>query len=331
VCRQLPPQSADDLFRVDVLRSTFFLNGTDYALPVLTDAKVSLQVNSQPPVPAAFTPNGDTIIAMDANGNVQIHTLEGHYAAPLSFADKDTVRLHVEHPTFGSADAMQVCPVKQPFTISVDSLSQYGELWCHMHVPAYTGDMNDVLTLQTALMSDELDEEGMSVYAYSRDEAFAYYDNYQTPSGYYAGYQLHMQPAKTDRDIVLVIYPGLGYIADDYDDTVDTKLNICAYMLARTQEDYMYKSTLYAAMGRSMYVSELISERMQSSNPADDYFDINMEELFYMISENFDVLGNAESYQVYGNLSGKNKQNIQPFGCFSLVNTTQQDIECIIK
>lgn len=331
VSRELPPESADDLFRVDVLHSMFFLSDEDYVLPVLKDAKVSVQVNSLPAVPAVYTSDRDTVMTMDGTGNVYLRILEGGYMTPLAFAAKDTVRLHVEHPAYGTADAVQVCPVKQPFTLSIDSVSEYGELWCHMHVPAYTGDMNGVLTIQAAIMTDEYDEEGMSMFAYSRDEAFAYYDNYQTPSGYYAGYQLHMQPALTDRDIALVFYPGVGYMADIYDDTTDTILNISAYMLARTREDYMYKSTMYAALGRSMYVNELISERRQSSNPADDYFDINMEELFYMISENFDVLGNAESYQVYGNLSGSNKQNIQPFGCFSLVNTTEQHIEYSLK
>ena len=58
----------------------------------------------------------------------------------------------------------------------------------------------------------------------------------------------------------------------------------------------------------------------ESTMRGDDVPDINIAEIFNIISEEFSVLGNAEGYQVYSNLTGKNKRNLQPFGCFRMSN-----------
>ena len=65
------------------------------------------------------------------------------------------------------------------------------------------------------------------------------------------------------------------------------------------------------------YMPDLTSE---STMRGDDVPDINIAEIFNIISEEFSVLGNAEGYQVYSNLTGKNKRNLQPFGCFRMSN-----------
>ncbi len=330
VTRETPPDSLGDPFHVNVLHSVFFLNDDDYTLPVLKDAKVSVKVNHSSYKQAVYTPNSDTVFAIDGDGFVRSRILDGRYEVPLLFAAKDTVRLHVEHPTYGTADAMQVCPEKQPFKLTVDSLSQYGELWCHMFVPAYKGDTSDVLTIQAAVFDDDLSDNGLSIVAYSDNEAFGYYDNYQTNAGYYAGYQLHMQPAGSGRNIPLVFDLGLRSMDVSEEITPDTIL-ICAYMLARTRDDYLYHSTLYAALGQSLAVTELISERQKAGNTGNENFEFNIEQIFDEIAENFAVLGNAEGYQVYSNMEGKNGQNVRPFGCFSLVNVTEQNIEYVVK
>ena len=67
----------------------------------------------------------------------------------------------------------------------------------------------------------------------------------------------------------------------------------------------------------SNYMPDLTSE---STMRGDDVPDINIAEIFNIISEEFSVLGNAEGYQVYSNLTGKNKRNLQPFGCFLMSN-----------
>lgn len=327
ISRAVPMDKPDDMLRVDVMHSAYFFNSGQQAMPVLKDALVTVQVNSAPARQAVFTPDSDTLYSMNDNGMMRRSILEGSYEVNLPFAGNDTLRLLVNHPQYGTATTMQVCPMRQEFTLQVDSISRYGEVWCHMHLPAYLGSMSDVLTLQTAVVTNESNDEGYNLCAYSRNEVFAQYENKQTRSGFYGGQQLHLSPDTTDRDVQLVLDARAGmWRSYDSSSVRQDTLLISAYVIARTQDDYQYKTSMRRVLGRTEYVPELSSQQPQD-NSQGDYIDFNIEEIFDLIAESFDVLGNAESYQVHGNLQGTNSRGLQPFGCFSLVNPNKQTVE----
>ena len=310
-CMQ-PPSMAYDQVRVDVLHSEFFLYTGRTDIPVLQDAQVSLQVNHASPMLLPFVSDPDTIYSMRNTYDMNASVLSGYFSAPVAFAALDTLRLQVSHPVYGTADAVQVCPAKQAFTLTLDSVSQYGEMWCHLHLAPYAGSMSDVLTLQAVTQLPDARE--LTTYIYTEDTCAARYDNVQLLS-YFAGAQLHLPVSAEARDIPVVL---------DAHIVTDT-LQLIMYALTRTREDYEYKTSLDRVLARSMYVPVLSS--MNESDP--ERMGFTMEELFNEIAESFDVLGQAENYQVYGNLTGTNTLGLQPFGCFSLVNLTEQTIHYI--
>lgn len=320
-----PPATPADMARIYVLHSEFFLNTGSSTIPVLDDAKVTLQVNNEQSVNAVYQRDTDTTYSWSEDGVMHPKVIYGgHYEAPVLFAANDTVRLHVEHPTYGTADALQICPAQQGMMFETDSLNKYGELWCHVHLSAYGGTMTDVLAMQVTINDDQK-------YIYSYAEDFAEYDNYQTRSLHYAGKSLLLAPSQQERDIPFII--NASYLryrnmsdpakAQNDTDTLDATLTI----LSQTHEGYAYQSSLARASGRAASeVPELASQNTGSAQQG--YGD--MTNILDEITEAFDVLGNVEGYQVYGNLSGKNAQNVQPFGCFSLLNTNKQTVRIII-
>lgn len=309
VSRLLPPSVGSAPARVDVLHSEFFLNTGRTDVPVLQDARVSLQVNSAAPVSLPYISDPDTIYSMSSTYMLSSSVLSGYFAAPVVFGARDTVRLQVHHPVYGSASAVQVCPAQQAFKLNIDSVSRYGEVWCHLHLEAYTGAKSDVLTLQAVTKPG--DEDEFVTYVYTQDTCCERYDNMQV-GAYYAGVQLHLPVAAVARDIPVVLDAHMP--ADS--------VQLTMYALTHTREDYDYQTSVERTLERDLYVPALSSIR-ESDAEAMGY---TMQELFAQIAARFDVLGQAESYQVYGNLSGVNTLNVQPFGCFTLLNLSEQTL-----
>lgn len=316
-----------------VLHSEFFLHANKRSVPVLENALVTLQVNSSAPVAATFVPDSET---MPPQGNRYEEPVKyGCYQAGLAFTGNDTVRLHVEHPQYGIADAVQVCPMPQQVTIQVDSVvPKYAEIWCHLHLPAYSGDLTDVLTLDinstAAFIWIDTTLEVASLYYYSPDETFAVYDNFRTPTGYYAGSNLTFPVSDTGRSIQMVL---VGETGTDSLFAQAEELDIQMNLISQTRDDYRYYTSLDRAQtyASARYVSshymaakhypELPSIRYSGTDLSpEEQYTYDMSQLFDNISEEFDVLGNAENYQVYSNITGTNSQGVQPFGCFSLMN-----------
>ena len=329
--------------RVDVLHSEFFLHSNNSQLPILEDAQVTVQVNNESPVDMPFLPKQTIVLVNAGNGRMYRDSI-GYYSAPVSFQGNDTVRLHIEHPEYGSADAMQICPMKQQFALEVDSVSKYCEIWCHMHLPAYTGSMTDVLTLDinstTAYMWIDTTLEVVSLEHYSQDETFAVYDNYQTPAGYFAGNNLTFPVSATDRTIAMVLVSDTFKLFKPSNLSKVHKMWITMELWSQTQDDYKYYTSLDNVMSRSSssysqshytakYIPELPSAKdtitQQTTDPG-----LDIAKLLSEIAEEFNVLGNAEGYQVYSNISGSNRQKVQPFGCFSLTNIYHYETEYIM-
>ena len=312
--------------RVDVLHSEFFLNAAKDSLPVLRDALVTLKRNNDAPVPLVYVPGNDTFAANIEYGFKKLPY--GHYEAPISFSENDIIRLHVEHPEYGLVYAEQVCPQMPYFELQVDSLSVYNEVYGRLYLPAYKGKMTDVLALKANM------EGNLMTYIYSRDPVFATYPNYQTTSGYYGGRELYLPVSDQPREIQVIldryttgrvspVYPsGSPSFNPEGPDTtkVSDKITMSIDATSHTIDSYQYINTLMRVAGDPFgnYVPDMTSERAMRQNDQGMEFDI--AEIFNIISEEFNVLGNAEGYQVYINLTGKNKQNLQPFGCFRATN-----------
>ena len=326
-------EANSSLARVDVLHSEFFLNAAKDSLPVLRDALVTLQRNNDAPVSLTYVPGHDTVTSYSENGwSVRKFPL-GHYEAPISFFESDTVRLHVEHPDYGSVDAIQVCPMMPFAELTIDSVSVYNEVYCRLSLPPYRrfgrGDLTDVLMLTATVGAGKTVYYSMNpAYMYSRDPALTTYQKYQTTTGYYGGIALFLPVSDQPREIQLVLDHYTSYSDeplpyDEYDDDTDVedeqKLSVNINLQSHTLDSYRYMYTLSRTLDSpfSNYMPDLTSE---STMRGDDVPDINIAEIFNIISEEFSVLGNAEGYQVYSNLTGKNKRNLQPFGCFRMSN-----------
>ena len=284
--------------RVDVLHSEFFLNAAKDSLPVLRDALVTLQRNNDAPVPLTYVPGYDTATNYSEYGYGLKRFPYGHYEAPITFYECDTVRLHVEHPDYGSVDAIQVCPMMPFAKLTIDSVSK--TVFYSMN-PAYM---------------------------YSRDPELTTYHKYQTTTGYYGGIALYLPVSDQPREIQLVLdhyAEGMSepLTDDEYDDDTDVAeeqiLSVSINLQSHTLDSYLYMYTLSRTLDSpfSNYLPDLTSE---STMRGEDAPDINIAEIFNIISEEFSVLGNAEGYQVHSNLTGKNKLNMQPFGCFRMSN-----------
>ena len=326
-------EANSSLARVDVLHSEFFLNAAKDSLPVLRDALVTLQRNNDAPVPLTYVPGHDTATNYSEYGYGLKRFPYGHYEAPISFFECDTVRLHVEHPDYGSVDAIQVCPMMPYAELTIDSVSVYDEVYCHLYLPPYKrygrGDLTDVLMLtasvdvgKTAYIST------YTAYMYSRDPALTTYHKYQTTTGYYGGTVLFLPVSDQPRDIQLILdHYTAGrtepWQDDEYDDDTDStgeqKMSVNINLQSHTLDSYLYMYTLSRTLDSpfSNYLPDLTSESTMRGEVAPD---INIAEIFNIISEEFSVLGNAEGYQVHSNLTGKNKLNMQPFGCFRMSN-----------
>ena len=321
-------EANSSLARVDVLHSEFFLNAAKDSLPVLRDALVTLQRNSDAPVPLTYVPGHDTVTSYSENGwSVRKFPL-GHYEAPISFFESDTVRLHVEHPDYGSVDAIQVCPMMPFAELTIDSVSVYNEVYCRLSLPPYRmfgrGDLTDVLMLTAAVGVGKTVYYSMNpAYMYSRDPALTTYHKYQTTTGYYGGIALYLPVSDQPREIQLVLdhyAEGMSEpLTDDTDVAEEQILSVSINLQSHTLDGYRYMYTLSRTLDSpfSNYMPDLTSE---STMRGDDVPDISIAEIFNIISEEFSVLGNAEGYQVYSNLTGKNKRNLQPFGCFRMSN-----------
>lgn len=337
VVSQFAPQDASgEPARVDVLHSEFFLRSNTQSLPVLPDATVTLQVNSLTPVTAVFMPDKDTIRSYSPTDSTLRTSTFGYYAAPLVFGGNDTIRMHVDHPQYGTVDAVQVCPMLQSAVMTVDSLSRFDELCCHVHLFAYTGAETDVLSLQVQV-------DDYPAYIYSTAGDFEPYDNYQTLSGYYAGQQLTLPTSSSERDLPLVIdtkvkrIPDLPVVPgnaggsvvppDQHQPNEPVTLHVTLRALTRTRDNYRYKISLRSAIGLTARSTPEPPSQRDTTNM--DKQDLSMIEILDAVSAEFDVLGNAEGYQVYSNLTGTNSLDVQPFGCFSLVNCFEQKIEYI--
>lgn len=292
--------------RIDVLHSEFFLHAGADSLPVLNDALVTLQVNNAPPVPAVFVPGHDTMFVNTMYGGKNV--AYGHYEAPVFIQEFDTVRLHVEHPVYGTADALQVCPEMPYMELILDSLdTRYSQMYCHLLLPPYKGDPTDIMAVSGNMV------------IYSKDPTFAKYDNYQTPLGYYAGTELRMTVSSEPRSIPLIL---ASLYIEEYDHETQTlTLQFDMHSTSCTQDDYRYRSTLRRATGQNLWrraFPEPPSERTEVEE--DVGMGVDMAEMMDIIAEEFSVLGNVEGYQVYGNLTGTNAHDLQPFGCFTLTN-----------
>lgn len=298
-----------------VMHSEFFLHADERTVPEVNDALVTLQVNSGLPVAAQYVPNAFGYNYTD-NIGISHRAYYGDYEASLPIAGNDTVRLHVEHPDYGTADAVQICPMWQRMSLTLDSLSVFGEVYAHMHLPAYTGNPEDLLSMQVSFLNTNV---YYNVYIYSRDSAFSGLDNLQTASGYYAGSNVTLCVSSHDRDIAVVFDTPNKRWNDSIAEATDT-LQIWTEITSRTPEDYTYRTSLERVSGQlyNRYVPDLPSERATDSRE-DGLQDFDIGELFDVIAEEFSVLGNAESYQVNGNLIG-DKRDLQPFGCFTLTN-----------
>ena len=293
---------------------------------------MTLQRNSDAPVSLTYVPGHDTVTSYSEYGYGLKQFPYGHYEAPITFYECDTVRLHVEHPDYGSVDAIQVCPMMPFAELTIDSVSVYNEVYCRLYLPPYRrfgrGDLTDVLMLTATVGAGKTVYYSMNTaYMYSRDPALTTYQKYQTTTGYYGGIALFLPVSDQPREIQLVLdhytsYSDEPLLYDEYDDDTDDdeqKLMVDINLQSHTLDSYRYMYTLSRTLDSpfSNYMPDLTSE---STMRGDDVPDINIAEIFNIISEEFSVLGNAEGYQVYSNLTGKNKRNLQPFGCFRMSN-----------
>lgn len=294
---------------VHVLHSEYFLHTDSMNWPAVENALVTFQVNNMPPVVA-------TEIDRSLSGSAQQQKHEGTYTAPLVFNSNDTVRLHVEHPNYGSADAVQICPMKQTYMLSMDSLVNNTQLWLQLHLPAYHGAATDVIELY-------FEVEGLTDTAtidynallYSLDESFDVLNNYQTNYDYYAGTRMYLPVSDSERVIPIVLASPYGWFAETDSVLQDvSSISVRGYITVRTIDGYKYIASLRRINDRSdyIYIRDFLAPEK------DSYERMDFSELLENISTEFEVLGNAESYQVNGNMTPANPKDLPPFGCFYL-------------
>ncbi|MBQ7531000.1 MAG: hypothetical protein IJT12_04775 [Paludibacteraceae bacterium] len=313
-----------DRFYVELSHSVFFLDADTLSIPWVNDADVTLQVNSMPEVTAEYFP--EPVRYFDSIRNTYRHILGHRYSAPIVYGGNDTVRLHVEHPMYGTAEALQVCPMMQQFTITLDSVVNQREFWAHLHLDAYMGASTDVLSMffdVTGWYDNQYGYVDYLVQTYSKEKAFGELHNQLTYSGYYAGFYMYLPVADTDRDIPVVLAPRYSTRFNDSILQNIERLTISGTIRVHTQDYYQHLMSLARVRGNgNEYVEDFVAPN--DSTERRQYYD--MVGILDRIAEEFTVLGNAESYQVYGNLSAGNKHDLQPFGCFSLYQETYQQI-----
>lgn len=310
--------------QVFVSHSAFFLDSYYGSLPLVDDAVVTAQVNHGSPVSGTYVqPKYDTHTGMLLGG--------GYYTFDLALTAGDSVQLSVVHPLYGKAEAMQVCPAQQAMTITVDSVSRYGEIYAKMHLVGYQGSPTDVvtyvprvdrcqarLTYKSGISTTTdtvivFEADSVAVVMYSPDECFARYQDKQSLSGYYAGYSLTM-PVQTEDFVVPVILDSHLFAGIVGEDLMIDYMFISIRREVRTIEDYDYYTSLADVLGDSYYVPLPSSQTGDEQSETREY----MEAVILSIREAFDELGNVEESQIYGNLSGEADK--PPIGCFSLIN-----------
>lgn len=321
--------------RIYVSHSEFFLRTETNDLPYVSDAIVQVQVNNNPAVKAEYVPYSSSTVVKDENGAWNYSNAQGgYYAVNVPVTASDKVSLHVEHPTYGKAEAEQISPDSQPAQIKVDSVSRYGEVYGQLTLPAYRGAEDDVLTILCRIDSCvarlTIEQKGRTftdtirvrkddqwaAVIYSQNELFGRLDNYQTPLGYYGGWALDAPVTKEQQNVPFIVDMHVAMI-DGCTLEIDS-LTFTIITNVRTQDDYKYFASADRVTGRSLYVSELSSQRTSQDQEEDD---ISIEELMYNIGTMFDVLGNAESNQLYSNLTGI--KNMEPIGFFSITHTSE--------
>lgn len=313
ICRAEPQYQ---MIGVNVLHSEYFLHTNKEEWLSVKDAQVTLQVNNLPPVVASESYERKYYDTKTDSFYVTNESYDGIYIAPLVYKGNDTIRLHVSHPDYGSAEAVQVCPMQQTYTLTLDSVVDKAQLWMHLHLPAYQGNISDVLELQFDV-EGHTDTDTIDYHAvlYSLDVAFDILDNYQTDYDYYAGIPLYVPVSNEVRDIAVVIAPQYGWFAED-DSIIQDVRNITVHgvVTAKTLDGYKYEASIRRInrLNRYYYIRDFLAPENGSNDR------IDFSELLEDISEDFEVLGNAESYQVVGNLSPATPKDIPPFGCFYL-------------
>lgn len=310
---------------VYVTHSAFFLDSYYGSFPLVDDAVVTAQINSDRQVSGKYVqPKYDSYSGKLRSG--------GYYRLDLALAAGDSVWLNVEHPLYGKAEAMQVCPAQQSMDITVDSISRYGEIYAKMHLVGYQGNPTDVVTFiprvdrcQARLKYKRgistttdtvivFETDSVAVVMYSPDECFARYQDKQSLSGYYAGYSLTM-PAQKENHVVPVILDSHLFTGIVGEDLMIDYMFISIRTEVRTIEDYDYYTSLADVLGNnSYYVPSMSSQTGDEQSETREY----MEAVILSIREAFDELGNVEESQIYGNLSGEADK--PPIGCFSLIN-----------
>ena len=255
----------------------------------------------------------------------------------------DTVSLCVEHPVYGKAEAVQICPAQQSISVQIDSISSYGEVYGTMSLPGYIGCMTDVQSIVVRIVhctarrtmyytNDTIydtvimcEEDRQVAALYSTDAMFGTYHDLLTPSPYYAGYMLNA-PVQTAAhtfpfvmDMHIMPYNG----RDNGTKLTIDSLTIAVHSIVRTADNYAYRTSLRRVLDQREYVQMLTSSQSYEEN------DIGMtvEDIIAVIGEMFDELGQAEENQVYHNLSGN--KGSEPLGCFSLIS--ESETICEIK
>lgn len=313
---------------VYVTHSAFFLDNYNGTLMLVPDAWVGVQVNRDQPVYGKYVvSNFDTYSGKLRSG--------GYYEYKLALSAGDSVLLSVEHPTYGKAEAVQVCPSEQPLTVTVDSISRYGEIYGKMHLSGYQGSPTDVVTFiprvdkcqarltyeRGALTQTDtvivFEADSVAVAMYSPDDCFARYQDKRSQSGYYAGYSLTLPVSAEEYEVPIILDSHMfGGIVGKNGLSIDYMF-ISIRTEVRTIEDYDYYTSLAGVLNRSDYVPPLSSQMEDEQSETMEY----MEAVIESIREAFDELGNVEESQIYGNLYGEADK--PPIGCFSLVNVCE--------